>query len=38
MIDVKINGKIDRNIFCIKLALINFEDVSKKTIEIKPNK
>ena len=38
MNNVKNNGKIERNKFCIKFVLINFEDDSKKTIKIKANK
>ena len=33
--NVKINGKIERNMFCIKFVLINFEDDSKKIIKEK---
>jgi len=35
MINVKINGKIERSKFCIKFVLINFEDDSKKIINRK---
>ena len=38
MINVKINGKIERNKFCIKFVLINFEDDSKKIIKRKANR
>jgi hypothetical protein len=38
MINVKINGKIEKNKFCIKFVLIKFEDDSKKIIKRKANK
>ena len=38
MINVKNIGKIEKNKFCIKFVLINFEDDSKKTIKINANK
>jgi hypothetical protein len=38
MINVKNIGKIEKNKFCIKFVLINFEDDSKKTIKRKANK
>ena len=37
MINVKINGKIEINKFCIKFVLINFVDDSKKIIKTKAN-
>ena len=38
MINVKINGKVEKNKFCNKFVLINFDDDSKKMIKRKANK
>ena len=38
MINVKTNGKIEKNKFCNKFVLINFDDDSKKTKKRKANK
>ena len=38
MINVKNIGKIEKNKFCIKFVLINFEDDSKNTIKRKANR
>tara|TARA_B110000483_G_scaffold153702_1_gene182655 strand:+ start:1100 stop:1207 length:108 start_codon:yes stop_codon:yes gene_type:complete len=35
---MKINGKIDKNKFCNKFALISFEDDSKKIIKTNAKK
>tara|TARA_B100000780_G_scaffold159851_1_gene111713 strand:- start:42 stop:149 length:108 start_codon:yes stop_codon:yes gene_type:complete len=35
---MKINGKIDKNKFCNKFALISFEEDSKKIIKTKAKK